>query len=103
MLPRTCAASLDDAGFVRAAAMNREPRLANAAYQSHGPNAMLAGDTVYLYEGSPRGGIVPLFAVSVPDVLVAQRDAHAIQRLFCERDAACAAGAPWWMKPLGTG
>lgn len=100
MVTPTCSAPLSDAAFVRAAALHRDPRLADATYHSHGPNTMLPGDTIYVYGCPPRDGRFQLLAVSVPDRLVDQRDAAGIKHLFRERDAACAAGGPWWMKPL---
>ena len=82
MLLPTYSAPFTDAGFVRAATLHRDPRLADADYHSHGPNTLLPGDTVYLYECPPRDGRVQLLAVSVPDVLVARRDAHAVKLVF---------------------
>ena len=92
-----------DTEFVRHAALHRDARLADARYHSHGPNALVPGDTVYLYECPLIARRTQMIAVSLPDLLVGQRDAEAVRHRFAARDAACEAGAPWWTKPLGTG
>lgn len=100
-LPLTPAMS--DADFVRDASAHRDMRLASASFYSKGPNTLMPGDTVYLFTCPPEGEYRRLLAVSVPDGWVIARDADRVRRTFLERDAACTAGGPWWMKPLGAG
>ena len=90
-----------DTDFVRAAARHRDGRLTTATLYSTGPNTLVPGDTVYLFQCPADEGYSRLLAVSVPNDLVIDRDMDGVRHMFLQRDAALDTGAPWWMRPIG--